>query len=450
MSSKKKTTATKEDGKPAPVPKLRFPEFRKAKGWHVMKLNALLFEAKRRNRTLELGPADVLSVSGEHGCVNQIEFMGRSYAGVTVKDYHVIERGDIVYTKSPLKRNPYGIIKENKGKRGIVSTLYAVYRPFPGCSATYLDHFFSVDYNLNAYLQPIVKKGPKNDMKVNNADVLKGDICAPELPEQQKVAKCLSSVDELIAAQARKLDALMAHKKGLMLQLFPREGETQPRLRFPEFQNKGEWVAEPFHVLYEFKPTNTYSRVQLNYSSGQAKNIHYGDIHTKFSTSFRIRAEVVPFVNPSESLALVKSDAYCQQSDMIFADASEDLADVGKSIQLLDLNGEKVLSGSHTILARQKGAFFILGFAGHLFKGRGIRAQIEKEAQGTKVLQISPGRLAGINVPFPQNKAEQQRIADCLTTLDDIIAAQTQKLEALKTHKKGLMQQLFLSPEDKS
>ena len=162
------------------VPKLRFPEFQEETGWRTKKLNSLLFEAKHRNRSLELGPADVLSVSGEHGCVNQIEFMGRSYAGVTVKDYHVVEHGDIVYTKSPLKKNPFGIIKENKGKRGIVSTLYAVYRPFPECYPTYLDHFFSVDYHLNSYLQPIVRKGAKNDMKVNNADVLKGDICAPD------------------------------------------------------------------------------------------------------------------------------------------------------------------------------------------------------------------------------------------------------------------------------
>ncbi|MFA5203232.1 MAG: restriction endonuclease subunit S [Lentisphaeria bacterium] len=209
------------------VPRLRFPEFQNAPEWSVKKLNELLFETKHRNRSLELGPNDVLSVSGEFGCVNQIEFMGRSYAGVTVKDYHVVELGDIVYTKSPLKKNPYGIIKENKWKRGIVSTLYAVYRPFSGCSATYLDHFFSVDYNLNAYLQPIVRKGAKNDMKVNNADVLKGDICVPEIQEQQKIATYLSSLDTMIAAQGDKVEALKSHKKGLMQQLFPSPAEAE-------------------------------------------------------------------------------------------------------------------------------------------------------------------------------------------------------------------------------
>lgn len=208
-------------------PRLRFPEFQNAGEWEVKKLNQLLFETKTRNRTLELGPADVLSVSGEHGCVNQIEHLGRSYAGVSVKDYHVVEHGDIVYTKSPLKRNPFGIVKENKGKRGIVSTLYAVYRPFPDCSASYLDHFFSVAYNLNAYLQPIVKKGAKNDMKVNNADVLKGEICVPEFEEQRKIADCLSSMDAEITAETQKLEALKTHKKGLMQQLFPSPEELE-------------------------------------------------------------------------------------------------------------------------------------------------------------------------------------------------------------------------------
>jgi hypothetical protein len=106
MSSKvRSSTATGAES--GVGPKLRFPEFQNAKEWRIKKLNSLLYEAKHRNRSLELGPTDVLSVSGEHGCVNQIEFMGRSYAGVTVKDYHVVEHGDIVYTKSPLKRNPY-------------------------------------------------------------------------------------------------------------------------------------------------------------------------------------------------------------------------------------------------------------------------------------------------------------------------------------------------------
>ena len=215
------------------VPKFRFPEFRDSEEWKKMPLSELLTETKHRNRDLKYSREQVLSVSGEYGCVNQIEYLGRSYAGVSVKDYHVVETGDIVYTKSPLRKNPFGIIKENKGKPGIVSTLYAVYRVTDKGNSTYLDHYFSNDYNLNSYLQPIVRKGAKNDMKVNNFAVLGGKIFAPKPTEQQKIADCLTFLAELITAENGKLEAYKIHKTGLMQKLFPVEGETVPEWRFP-------------------------------------------------------------------------------------------------------------------------------------------------------------------------------------------------------------------------
>jgi type I restriction enzyme, S subunit len=212
-----------ENAKSVPAPRLRFPEFRKSGSWDQRKLSDLLQERKQRNRDLKFGPTEVLSVSGDYGCVNQIEHMGRSYAGASVKDYHVVETGDLVYTKSPLKKNPYGIIKENKGKPGIVSTLYAVYRATELGHPAYLDHYFSRPYTLNSYLQPIVRKGAKNDMKVNNSAVLSGNVLAPKTPEQQKIADCLTSLDEVIASQEQKVEALKTYKRALMQELFPRE-----------------------------------------------------------------------------------------------------------------------------------------------------------------------------------------------------------------------------------
>jgi type I restriction enzyme S subunit len=248
----------KDDKNQGLVPNLRFPEFRDAAPWQHQKLSYLLCEPKRRNRNLKYGPEHVLSVSGEHGCVNQIEFMGRSYAGVSVKDYHVVETGDVVYTKSPLKVAPYGIIKANKGPSGIVSTLYAVYRPTEYGLADYIDHYFSRNYNLNSYLQPIVKKGAKNDMKVNNSDVLTGHIWVPKVPEQKKIAECLSSLDALIGVETEKLAALGDHKKGLMHQLFPAEGETTPRLRFPKFRDAPEWEERPLGEVASYQNGKAY------------------------------------------------------------------------------------------------------------------------------------------------------------------------------------------------
>lgn len=216
-----------------------------------------------------------------------------------------------------------------------------------------------------------------------------------------------------------------------------------PKLRFPEFRDDKEWELSQFSEVYNLHTTNSYSRDMLNYEIGTVKNIHYGDIHTKFQTLFDITKETVPFINPSESLDKIKPESYCLEADMIFADASEDLADVGKSIEIVNLNNEPLLSGLHTLLARQKDNKLVIGFGGHLFKSAGIRKQIQKESQGAKVLGISGGRLSGIKVYFPSDKQEQQKIADCLSSLDDLITAQNQKVEALKQHKKGLMQQLF-------
>ena len=216
-----------------------------------------------------------------------------------------------------------------------------------------------------------------------------------------------------------------------------------PTLRFPEFRDGEAWTTEPMERLYSFMRNNAMSRDKLNYQRGSVKNIHYGDIHTKFQTLFDITQESVPYINDTEPLPPFGSEDYCVEGDLIFADASEDTNDVGKSIEIVRLNADRLLSGQHTILARRNDERLILGFGGHLFKSGRIRSQIMKEAQGTKVYAISATRLGNIEVAFPADEKEQHKIADCLTSLDEVIAAQGRRVEALKAHKKALMQQLF-------
>lgn len=261
--------------------------------------------------------------------------------------------------------------------------------------------------------------------------------------EQQKIASCLSSLDELITAHSQKLEALKTHKKGLMQNLFPQEGETEPKYRFPKLVNDGKWVFEPFDKVYSFLVTNSLSRENLNYKNGSVKNIHYGDIHTKFSTLFDVTKEYVPFINSDNSVERIREECYCKEGDLIFADASEDLNDVGKSIEIINLNNEKLVSGLHTLLARQRERKLAIGFAGYLFKTDWVRKQIQREAQGAKVLGISATRISNIKISYPKNPKEQQKIASCLSSLDALITAQAEKIEQLKLHKKGLMQGLF-------
>lgn len=220
-----------------------------------------------------------------------------------------------------------------------------------------------------------------------------------------------------------------------------------PKLRFPEFKNAGDWRCELFKKIYSFKTTNSLSRDKLNYIKGTVKNIHYGDIHSKFPTLFNIEKEVVPFINPAESIEKIKSSSFCVEGDMVFADASEDMDDIGKCIEIFYLNKEKLVSGLHTLLARQIQQKLIVGFGGFLFKSNGIREQIKKESQGTKVLGISASRLSCIHVAYPADEKEQ-KITDCLTSIEDLIATQTKKLDALKAHKKGLVQQLFPAKDE--
>jgi len=219
--------------------------------------------------------------------------------------------------------------------------------------------------------------------------------------------------------------------------------DNVPNYRFPEFLKDGEWVEKKFGDVYSFKITNSFSRDKLNYNRGAVKNIHYGDIHTRFSTLFDITNETVPYINTDVSIDRIDQDNYCAEGDMLFADASEDLDDVGKSIEIVNLNNELLLGGLHTFLARQIVPNIILGFGGYLFKSNSIRTQIKRESQGAKVLGISKGRISGIKILYPTNPEEQQKIATCLSSLDDLITAQAEKIEQLKLHKKGLMQGLF-------
>ncbi|MDD3771745.1 MAG: restriction endonuclease subunit S [Weeksellaceae bacterium] len=261
--------------------------------------------------------------------------------------------------------------------------------------------------------------------------------------EQLKIASCLSSLDDLIEAHNQKLDLLKDHKKGLIQNFFPQEGGKMPKYRFSEFINDENWIKETVGDVYDFKVTNSFAREYLNYENGSVKNIHYGDIHTKFNTLFDISKEDVPFINPDVSIEKIRKESYCIAGDIIFADASEDMNDVGKSIEIVNLNKENLVSGLHTLLARQKEKKLAIGFGGYLFKSDWIRKQIQREAQGAKVLGISATRISNVQILYPKNHKEQQKISSCLSSLDELIKSQAEKIEKLKKHKKGLMQVLF-------
>lgn len=202
----------------AKVPEIRFYGF--TYDWEQRKLIDYLEVSSEKNRDNRFTKDDVLSVSGEYGIVNQIEFQGRSFAGASVSNYGVVENGDVVYTKSPLKSNPYGIIKTNKGIPGIVSTLYAVYKPKEITDSKFVQIYFELDSRMNSYMHPLVNKGAKNDMKVSAENALKGMVSFPKKDEQEMISLYFSSLDHLITLHQRKCDELKKMKKYMLQNMF--------------------------------------------------------------------------------------------------------------------------------------------------------------------------------------------------------------------------------------
>ncbi|PJC62955.1 MAG: restriction endonuclease subunit S [Flavobacteriales bacterium CG_4_9_14_0_2_um_filter_32_27] len=216
-----------------------------------------------------------------------------------------------------------------------------------------------------------------------------------------------------------------------------------PTLRFPEFS--GVWEKKKFNQIYLFYSTNSFSRDNLNYENGNVLNIHYGDIHTKFSSLFDINNEIVPFINNEIDLTKIKEENYCKEGDLVVADASEDYNDIGKTIEIVNLNNKKVLAGLHTFLARPNKTKMALGFSGYLLKSWSVKKQVMTIAQGSKVLSLSTGRLGEVELNLP-TLPEQQKIATFLTAVDSKIEFLQKKKSLLEQYKKGVMQQLFTSP----
>jgi len=444
MSNKVKTTKMNQS-KQELVPKLRFPEFNDDGEWRIEELGSVCDVRDGTHDSPQFYNTGKPLITSKNLLSNGVMDLD-NVSFISEEDYEKINKrskvniGDIVFGMIGTIGNPV-LVKDS----GFAIKNVALIKQKTDLLNSYLVHFLDSQYIIERF--KTLHTG--NTQKfIALGQIRKLSFPLPKKQEQQKIADCLSSIDDLITAESKKLEFIKNHKKGLMQNLFPPEGKTIPNFRFPEFKGDGEWEKLTLSDVYSFKVTNSFSREKLNYENGLVKNIHYGDIHTKFSTLFDITKESVPFVNLSQEIANIKTDNYCIEGDIILADASEDMNDIGKSIEIVNLNNEKLLSGLHTLLARQKKNRLKVGFGGYLFKSQCIRSQIQKEAQGAKVLGISATRLSNIKIIFPKKKQEQQKIANCLSSIDDLITAQIKKIDMLKKHKKGLMQQIFPSPDD--
>ena len=270
---------------------------------------------------------------------------------------------------------------------------------------------------------------PTAFIRIYYKDIARLRLALPSTPEQQKIAECLSSVDELMAAQARKVDALKTHKKGLMQQLFPREGETQPRLRFPEFQNAGEWREKALAEIVEV-------------ASGQVDPTQppYSGFPQIGSENIESNTGKLVNVKSAGDKGVISGNYVFDENDVLYSKIRPALNKVAAP----DFTG---ICSVDIYPIRPSNSGLLRRYLFYLLLSEKFLEYAIRNSERGKIPKINRDGLLTYEVLIP-TPAEQQRIADCLSSLDDLIAAQTQKLEALKTHKKGLMQQLFPSPEE--
>ena len=426
MSSNNKILDVKDDGKPALPPKLRFPEF-----WgqtvREIELREITAESTLRNgKTL---PASVvMGVSKVNGIVPMEERIVAS----NIARYKLVQKDWFAY--NPMRLN-IGSIARWKGDSDIlVSPDYIVFRCLndkePGIHSAFLDQF-----RQSFAWENFVTQGGDGGVRVRiyYKDIGNLKLTLPTLAEQQKIAECLNSVDELISVQSRKVDALKSHKKGLMQQLFLQEGETQPHLRFPEFGDTGEWKNT------ELGP--------------KASKVGSGITPTGGDKNYKRKGR--PFVrsqNVGWGTLLLDDIVFLDElTHASFVSTEIKIGDVllnitGASIGRSSVADARVAGGNvnqHVCIIRTKFDVLSPFFLNQFLLCQLGQQQIDSCQAGGNRQGLNFAQIRSFTIPLPPMLEEQKRIADCLTALDDLIGAETQKLDTLKTHKKGLMQLLF-------
>ena len=435
MSSKTKKSATKEVGKPALAPKFRFPEFRNAEGWEPTTIGSL-----GRFYYGKSAPKWSLAKDAPTPCVRYGELYTK-FGPVITETYsrtnsapetlRYSKGGEILIPRVGEKPEDFGKCCAYLPLRGVaigemISVLETKQHPL-----------FYTYYFRNLYRQFAKVVEGQNVKNLYFAELEPLPIHCPSYPEQQKIAECLSSADDLIGAQARKLEALKTHKKGLMQQLFPGDGETQPRLRFPEFQNAGDWVVASIGDLKPFVTSGSRGWAAFYADHGELfvriTNLWRDSIYLDLTDSKFV--QLPPGANEGVRTQLKEHDV---------------LISITADIGIIGYVDESVPSpayiNQHIALVRFDSAQLFGKYVAYFLASEKSQRLFRASADtGTKAGMSLIG-IQKIEVMLP-SLLEQQRIADCLTTLDDLIAAQTHMLEALKTHKKGLTQQLFPFPE---
>ena len=427
--------------KTKPVPKLRFPEFRDGPQWESRELGPM---------TLKVG-SGITPTGGD----KNYKAKGRPFVRSQNVGWGELILDDVAYINEEMHRsfNSTEIVMSdvllNITGASIGRSAVADSRVVAGNVNQHVCIIRTKLNELNPFLlnQYLISQDGQSQIDIFQAGGNRQGLnfsqirsflipLSQALSEQQKIADCLSSADELIAAQARKVEALKTHKKGLMQQLFPREGETQPRLRFPEFGQSVEWEVLPIGDKVELLSGYPFDGPGISQDSTGVPLLRGINV-----TEGRVRH------NP--------------EIDRFFTGATEALEKY--KLQLNDLvigmDGSKVGKNSALITTADTGALLIqrvarlrtknvdlVRFIFQQINSSTFHRYVDKINTSSGIPHISAKQVKEFRLAFPSNQ-EQKRIADFFSNLDTLVTAATQELDTLKTHKEGLMQQLFPAVE---
>lgn len=410
------------------IPKLRFPEFVDEGEWEekvLSKISNAIFDGTHQTPNYIENGIPFFSVENLVSG-NKNKFISR-------KDYKIAtnknkpEKGDILITR--IGKIGFSAIVEWDYEFSIYVTLACI-KSSKHFNSYYLHSYFQS----SAYQKEILSKSLLNAVpcKINMNELRETKVLLPNLNEQQKIACCLSSLDEMIAAQGQKLDMLKDHKKGLMQKLFPQEGEKVPKYRFKEFEKDGKWVEKELReILVEGKLGGNYESIE---SSDGIPLIKMGNIDRG-----KINLDKMQYLPLGISYNV---DDVLKGGDLLF-NTRNTLDLVGK-VAIWSNELPFALYNSNLMRMTFNKKYIVTNsFMNYFFNTELSLNKLKSIATGTtSVAAIYTKDLLLIKISFP-SQFEQEKIASCLSSLDALITAQTEKIEQLKLHKKGLMQRLF-------
>ncbi|WPD77423.1 restriction endonuclease subunit S [Dickeya fangzhongdai] len=404
------------------VPELRFPEFEKEPNWPCVRLNAVAKRSTSKNKGEKI--TRVLTNSAVDGVVDQRDYFDKDIAVKgNLESYYIVDKGDYVYNPRISSTAPVGPISKNKVGKGVMSPLYTVFR-FNSKKNDFFEQFFKSS-KWCGYLQTVSNSGARHDrMSITSSEFMAMPVPNPCELEQQKIADCLASIDELITLHTQKLDALKAHKKGFMQQLFPAEGETVPKLRFPEFRGKCEWVKKPLERVIEI-------------ASGQVDPTKspYCDMPHIGGENIESDSGKILNVSTAKDLNLISGKYVFDESYILYSKIRPALNKVARP-------NFKGICSADIYPIRSVTDGLLQSFLFYMLLSKEFLDYAKKHSDRGKIPKVNREALMAYIASLPAPD-EQYRIAEFLCSIDDLLASQARKVEALRAHKNGLMQKLF-------